>query len=191
MEHLSEEFWSQRYEDNTTGWDLGEVSPPLKAYIDQLENKEPKILIPGCGNGYEAEYLWRQGFQNVHVVDLSNYPLQNLLDRCDNFPKAQLHHGDFFEHKGEYDLILEQTMFCAIDPKLRQSYANHVFNLLKSGGKLVGVLFGRDFDGGPPYGGCEEEYITYFSQFSRINMEPCYNSTEPRRGSELFLRIQK
>jgi thiopurine S-methyltransferase len=191
MEHLSEEFWSQRYEDNITGWDLGEVSPPLKAYIDQLENKEIKILIPGCGNGYEAEYLWRQGFKDVHVLDISKYPLKNLKERCTDFPEAHLHHGDFFEHSGQYDLILEQTMFCAIDPKLRQNYANQVFDLLKLGGKLVGVLFGRDFEGGPPYGGCEAEYNAYFSNFSRIAMEPCYNSIEPRQGSELFIRITK
>ena len=55
--NLSEEFWDQKYQNNKIGWDLGEVSPPLRAYFDQLENKGQTILIPGGGNSYEAEYL--------------------------------------------------------------------------------------------------------------------------------------
>lgn len=191
MEHLSEEFWSQRYENSTTGWDLGEVSPPLKAYVDQLENKDLRILIPGCGNGYEAEYLWNQGFRNTHVIDLAKAPLNNLKSRCPGFPENHLHQGDFFGHTGEYDLILEQTMFCAIDPTLRQNYADKVYDLLNGNGKLVGVLFARDFDGGPPYGGTKTEYNGYFEAFSSVSMEPCYNSIAPRQGSELFIRMVK
>jgi len=191
MKHLSEAFWSQRYQNNTTGWDLGEVSPPLKKYVNQIADKDIKILIPGCGNGYEAEYLWKQGFQNVHVVDLAKQPLENLKKRCADFPENHLHHGDFFAHEGEYDLILEQTMFCAIDPVLRQNYAEKVHELLKPGGKLVGVLFSREFEGGPPYGGTKDEYLTYFQSFSSIDMQPCYNSIAPRQGNELFIRIRK
>lgn len=191
MEHLSEEFWASRYVAGTTGWDLGQVSPPIKTYIDQLTDKTVRILVPGCGNGYEAEYLWNQGFTNVHVIDLAKEPLENLKERCPGIPNDQLHQGDFFEHSGAYDIIFEQTMFCAIDPDLRQKYADKVHQLLKPGGKLVGVLFNRHFDGGPPYGGNKDEYVEYFSAFGELNMEPCYNSIEPRQGSELFINISK
>ncbi|WP_408648384.1 class I SAM-dependent methyltransferase [Tenacibaculum retecalamus] len=75
---LSANFWGKKYTSNKIGWDLGIVSPPLKAYFDQLENKELKILIPGGGNSYEAEYLFKTGFKNVYVVDISNKPLSNL-----------------------------------------------------------------------------------------------------------------
>ncbi|MCR9172878.1 MAG: TPMT family class I SAM-dependent methyltransferase [bacterium] len=189
VEQLSKEFWASRYQSGTTGWDLGEVSPPIKAYIDQLTDKTVKILIPGCGNGYEAEYLWNQGFENVHVIDLAKEPLDNLKRRCPGIPKEQLHQGDFFDHSGDYDLIFEQTMFCAIDPALRQKYADKVHELLGPSGKLVGVLFSRDFDGGPPFGGSKEEYLKYFSAFKDVKMEPCYNSVEPRQGSELFVSL--
>lgn len=191
MEHLSEAFWSDRYANDNTGWDLGEVSPPIKEYVDQLRDKELSILIPGCGNGHEAEYLWHKGFRNVHVIDLSKAPLDNLKARCPELPQDQLYQGDFFKHQGAYDLIIEQTMFCAIAPSLRQQYGDQVRNLLKSGGKLVGVLFDRDFPGGPPYGGNKLEYKKYFSKFTEVQMEACYNSIEPRQGSELFVRIRK
>ncbi len=190
-EHLSESFWSERYTNAQTGWDLGQVSPPLKAYFDQLEDKTLRILIPGCGNGYEAEYLWKQGFSDVHVIDLSAHPLNNLQERCPGFPKAHLHVGDFFEHHQTYDLIIEQTMFCAIDPSLRKHYADHVYSLLADKGKLVGVMFDRHFEGGPPYGGNKSEYLSYFEQFSICEMTPCFNSFEPRQGSELFVKLQK
>lgn len=47
---LNETFWDNRYKKYDIGWDLGDVSTPLKAYFNQLENKNLKILIPGCGN---------------------------------------------------------------------------------------------------------------------------------------------
>ena len=67
---FSEEFWNNKYKKNKTGWDLGEISSPLKAYFDQLTDKSALILIPGGGNSYEAEYLHEKGFTNVFVVDI-------------------------------------------------------------------------------------------------------------------------
>ncbi len=65
---LDEKFWDSRYQSENTGWDIGQISTPLKAYFDQLDNKKLKILIPGGGNSYEAEYLFEKGFKNVYVV---------------------------------------------------------------------------------------------------------------------------
>jgi 2-keto-3-deoxy-6-phosphogluconate aldolase len=71
-EILDEQYWNNRYINNETGWDLRQVSPPLKAYFDQLENKNSSILIPGCGNAYEAIYLAEQGFTNITVIDIAS-----------------------------------------------------------------------------------------------------------------------
>jgi len=57
MKLLSKEYWDNRYDSNTDRLDLGVVSPPIQSYIDQIDNKELSILIPGAGNSYEAEYL--------------------------------------------------------------------------------------------------------------------------------------
>jgi len=192
MENLSPEFWSDRYQTLNTGWDLGTISPPIKEYIDQLEDKSIRILIPGCGNAHEAEYLYELGFTNVHVLDFVKEPLADFKNRVKDFPEAHLHQDDFFEHVGQYDLILEQTLFCAIDPSLRQDYVATVNRLLTPKGKLVGLLFNRLFEGGPPFGGNLNEYQTQFSKvFKCVKMGSCYNSIEPRLGSELFIQIQK
>lgn len=186
-------FWSRKYQANETGWDLGKVSPPIKAYVDQLDNKELSILIPGAGNSYEGAYLWKQGFKNISVLDFAAEPLGNFKRNVPEFPSSRLIQEDFFAHSGQYDLILEQTFFCALDPSLRVNYIDHVKSLLKIGGKLVGLLF--DFQlstEGPPFGGSEDAYtIDFKKRFHLRTIAPCYNSVKPRLGKELFIIFEK
>lgn len=193
MIELSEEFWDSRYKNNDIGWDLGVISPPLKAYFNQILDKNLKILIPGAGNSYEAEYLFKNGFKNVFVVDLSKTALQKFKYRVPNFPTNQIINQDFFEIKDSFDLIIEQTFFCAINPALRSSYAKQINQLLNPKGKLVGLLFSVKLnEDKPPFGGSIEEYKKYFdSYFNIITMEDCYNSVESRKGRELFISMQK
>ncbi len=193
MHDLTSSYWENRYNTNDFSWDLGAVSSPLKEYFDQLKNKELSILIPGAGNGYEAEYLHLQGFKNVFVLDFAAEPLKNIKERTPSFNKDRLIRQDFFEHTGQYDLIIEQTFFCAIDPSLRKRYVLHMLHLLKPGGKLAGVLFNDELNTDkPPFGGFAEEYEQlFFSAFHKIYFGPCYNSIKPRAGRELFMLLQK
>jgi methyl halide transferase len=181
-------YWDSRYSQNQTGWDVGEITTPLKTYFDQLETKNLKILIPGGGNAYEAEYLFHKGFEDLTVLDISDKPLLNLKERIPAFPESQLICGDFFAHNGQYDLIVEQTFFCALHPSLRPAYAQKMAELLKPEGNLAGVLFNAEFEGGPPFGGNRQEYLEYFKPFFKIKtFESCYNSIKPRAGRELFI----
>lgn len=193
MTQFDSNFWTQRYRDNTTGWDLGGPSLPLVTYIDQLKDKSIKILIPGAGNAYEAEYLLHKGFKNVFVLDISEEPLNNIKQRVSNFPASQLVHANFFEHTGQYDLILEQTFFCALDPSLRSDYVKKMNQLLKPGGKLVGVVFTDPLNATtPPFGAKAEDYKLLFEAlFVFRTFEPCINSIKPRLGRELFINFQK
>ena len=154
-----------------------------------MDDKSLSILIPGAGNAYEAEYLFKNGFKNVYVCDLAIEALQNLKKRCPDFPENQLIHGDFFSIKKQFDVILEQTFFCAIHPKLRMAYAEQIQSLLAPSGTFAGVLFNIDFPfDGPPFGGKIDEYEELFSAFFKVTtLMPCYNSTPPRKGSELFI----
>lgn len=185
-------YWSQRYKEARTGWDIGSPSAPLKEYIDQLSDKTLQILIPGAGNAYEAEYLWKQGFKNVCILDISELPLQEFQQRNPDFPTENLLCEDFFEHTGTYDLIFEQTFFCSFPPlpETRKKYAKHVAELLKPAGKLVGVWFSFPLTGDMekrPFGGSKEEYLSYFEPFFDIKIfEKAYNSIAPRAGNELF-----
>lgn len=188
---LDKAFWEERYTSGDMGWDIGYPSTPIKEYIDQLTDKDIKILIPGCGNAYEAEYLFIQGFSNVYLVDISTQALENFQNRVPGFPKEHLLNKNFFEVEDQFDLIIEQTFFCAINPKLRPNYAQQVKKLLKPNGKLVGLLFDDPLNTEhPPFGGNEKEYRQYFEPiFSVTTMKPSYNSIPPRAGRELFVII--
>ncbi|WP_339842214.1 methyltransferase domain-containing protein [uncultured Maribacter sp.] len=192
MKEEEENYWTERYTEQQTGWDIGYPSTPIKEYVDQLTDKTIEILIPGAGNAYEAEYLWKKGFKNVHILDISDVPLEQFKKRNPDFPVSQMHQADFFEFQGQYDLIIEQTFFCSFVPsdENRNAYAEHMAGLLKPNGKLVGVWFDIPLSGDMekrPFGGNKELYISYLSIFLKtITFDPCYNSIAPRQGSELF-----
>lgn len=188
-EQLDKNYWDSRYQTEQTGWDLGAASGPIRHYIDQLSNKDLRILIPGCGNAYEAEYLSEQGFSNITLIDISPSLVQQLRNKFEGRQEINVIEGDFFEHQGEYDLILEQTFMCALDPKMREDYVKKMHSLLSQNGKLAGLLFGVHFEkAGPPFGGSIEEYETLFGQHFKIKtMEKAYNSVKPREGNELFI----
>lgn len=191
---LNEKYWSDRYEQKQTGWDIGTITDPLKDYFDQLKLKSCSILIPGAGNAYEAEYLADQGFQNVFVCDFAQEPLDNLAKRCPKLDAKNLIKNDFFKlspSDRKYDLIIEQTFFCALDPSLRKDYFIKMKELLKPGGKLVGLLFDCSFEVSPPFGGSKEEYVKYFAGIFKVcKYELCYNSIAPRKGRELFMILE-
>ncbi|MEP7237058.1 MAG: methyltransferase domain-containing protein [Ferruginibacter sp.] len=190
---LDENYWSNRYDDGTAVWDLGEVSPPLKNYIDQLADKNIRILIPGCGNTYEADYLLKLGFTDVTVIDIAPALVAQLKEKYKENHNIKIILGDFFKHEGEYDLVLEQTFFCAINPSLRKDYVAKMPGLLAPNGKLVGVLFNRRFEEqGPPFGGIQNEYEPMFAKdFTFKTFEPCYNSFSKRKDTELFMILVK
>ncbi|MBK9254811.1 MAG: methyltransferase domain-containing protein [Saprospiraceae bacterium] len=190
---LDESYWNNRYISDETPWSLGQVSPPLKAYIDQLDDKNLRILIPGAGDGYEAIYLAEQGFQHITVCDIAENAIQRLAAKTTQYSTLQLIHGNFFNMEGTYDLILEQTFFCAIDPGMRVGYCQKTFDLLSKNGKLTGLLFEKTFEQkGPPFGGNINEYKSLFNRYFYIKqIDMCFNSVKPRAGAELFFICQK
>lgn len=184
-------YWQNRYLEDRTGWDIGYPSEPIVKYFEQVENSDLKILIPGAGNAYEAEYLWKNGFTNATVLDIASKPLQNIKKRTPSFPDSNLIQENFFEHEGQYDIIVEQTFFCSFEPsnENRQAYANQMHSLLKKNGKLIGLWFRHELDltKGRPYGGSQEEIEGYLMPYFTIEVfEECYNSIPPRMGNELF-----
>ncbi len=193
MEKFSSEYWNQHYLENRTGWDIGNISTPIKEYIDQLSSKSMKLLVPGAGNAYEVEYLFEEGFKNIYLLDFSEKSIDNFLKRCPDFPVDYIIKSDFFKHQDNYDLILEQTFFSSLPIALRNQYAKQIFNLLKPGGKYIGLLFNHHFNfDGPPFGGSFEEYHHLFGKYFSIEiMETAYNSIKPRNGREFFVKLKK
>lgn len=186
-------YWEEKFSNDETDWDIGYVSTPLKEYSEQLTDKDLKILIPGSGNGYEAEYLYNLGFKNVFILEWSDTAIKNFTSRFPKFPVKNIFNEDFFSHNEKYDLIIEQTFFCALHPSQRKNYVEKIFDLLSPKGKLAGLLLNRSFeDEGPPFGGTKDEYVKLFEPYFDFKyFDECYNSIKPRKGSELFINLIK
>jgi SAM-dependent methyltransferase len=212
---LDAHYWDDRYQQHQTGWDMRQASPPLTTWFRQLADKNISILIPGCGNAYEALFLLDNGFSSITLVDISEILIARLRATFESRPSPipTLITGDFFNlpDTATYDLIVEQTFFCALDPSLRDNYVQKMHHLLRPGGKLIGLLFDKNFGGasslapsrsfpslcsgipgGPPFGGHQPEYRYLLEKKLTLKtLEPCYNSIPPRAGSELFFIAEK
>jgi hypothetical protein len=186
-------YWENRWQNNEIGWDIGHPSPAITDYLDQYENKNASILIPGCGNAYEAEYLIKKGFSNITLIDISPKAVEKLKEKFITIPEVKILCTDFFTHQARYDLVIEQTFFCAILPSKRTDYVNHASELLNDNAKIIGVLFNKEFNQpNPPFGGSIIDYKNLFEPFFTIKkMEECYNSILPRKNSEVFINFIK
>ena len=190
-------FWEQRYEKGEIGWDLGAETPVFTAISEKL--KPGKVCILGCGNGYDAISFSKKGF-SVTAVDFARTPINNLQIAARSLSLSiETIKKDIFDlipdYSSQFDYIIEQTCFCAIDPRKRQQYSNLVLDLLKVGGKLIGLWMPLDkniIDGGPPFGVKENEIKKLFSTKWKIT-EDCFptQSIEARKGREKLIVFEK
>jgi SAM-dependent methyltransferase len=190
---ISKEFWEDKWVTQSTGWDIGYPSPAIVSFMESYPNKSAKILIPGCGNAYEAEWLLNNGFTDITLIDISPTLVDKLRDKYDENKHITIVCDDFFHLTQKFDLIIEQTFFCALNPLLRKEYVDKMHEILNEKGLLIGLLFSKEFEKeGPPYGGIQSEYHALFeSKFQILKMEDCRNSILPRKDTELFIELEK
>ena len=190
---LNKNYWEDRYLKQEAGWNAKSITTPLKAYIDQLNAQDIRILVPGLGHGHELLYLHRKGFQYSVGLDFTDVALKETAKEHRDFPVNKVILGDFFDHKGTYDLILEQTFFCSLPVEKREAYVRKMYELLQPQGKLVGLLFDTVFEhSAPPYGGNKAEYLALFEPYFTVEvMERAFNSIKPRQNRELFIILKK
>lgn len=191
--NLNAAYWQDKYQSGDTPWDIGYPSPPICNFVTKLSDKDISILIPGAGKAHEAAFLWQQGFRNITICDWASAAFEEVQRKIPDMPAENYRIGNFFDLNGQFDLILEQTFFCAIAPAQRADYAAKCFELLKPGGLLAGLLFNKVFEKpGPPFGGDAQTYQSIFSPYFTIHkMIPAEDSISPRYGNELFFVLEK
>lgn len=147
----SPEFWSSRYVTGRTPWDLHGVPAALRAFLQRSESRG-RVLIPGCGSGYEVRAFHDAGYE-VTALDFSLAAVDRaraLLGPLGH--KVQV--GDFFEHEfpaAGFDLVYERTFLCALSPERWHAYAGRMAELLRNGGRLVGMFVYGNAPDGPPF----------------------------------------
>lgn len=145
-------FWEARYRDRVMPWDSGSVPADLRAFANTLPKKS-RLLIPGCGSGYEVLYLAEREFDVLAIdfsptaVELAQKNLGPLGDR--------VWLADFFEldaGQKPIDVIYERAFLCALPRKMWHRYAARMAELLRPGTLLAGFFFYGANPRGPPFG---------------------------------------
>jgi SAM-dependent methyltransferase len=155
--------WDQRFIDQDTPWDLGEVSPTLAGLEKSLELVPgSSAFIPGCGAGWDALHFARLGHK-VSVVDWSNIALEDLRVLCRREElDMEVLCSNFFEVPKSwywtFDVWLEHTFFCAVNPKDWELYVQMSLNLLKAKSHFIACFFvAEDPQKPPPIGSMEAD----------------------------------
>lgn len=187
----SPEFWNNLYKENKNGWNTGTVYPVFADLIKNKLLKPCKILIPGCGFGYEAIYAAKFGFE-VTALDFSEIAISNAKSLAEkenviiNFLCE-----DFFNIKNldeSFDAVYEYTTFCGVNPARRNEFAEKISSLLKNEGKLFSIVFPIDGrKGGPPFSIDLIEYYKIYSKYLKLELSlNSINSIKPRKGKEIL-----
>ncbi|MGH9547863.1 MAG: methyltransferase domain-containing protein, partial [Terriglobales bacterium] len=150
-------------------------------------------VIPGCGTGHECLYFASHGFE-VTGVDFARSAVEETMRKFSDAgllgTKGFLLQRDLFnihEYDHYFDYALEHTCFCAIHPSRRRTYVRTMHDLLKPGGKLVGLFWLLDHKGGPPFAVSRSDIFDLFADHFIIDLtfEPS-DSVPERMGRELF-----
>lgn len=196
MTDLSPQAWNERYKSGDTPWDLSTPTPEFLRLLDaNLLPPKGKVLIPGGGRGHDAR-LFAERHYEVDLVDFAPKALEAaLIEAAEAKLTVFAYRRDFFDlpgtsyHQENYDLFLEYTFFCAIDPALRPKYVTTAAQLLKPGGTFVGLFFPTSIDKpGPPFQVSQEEVQKLFAPYFEVRFEKPAQSVGPRAGRE-FLGI--
>jgi len=186
-------FWDEQYRSDRTGWDMQTHTPVFEKLLNEQRFIKPgKILIAGCGKGYDAVLAARKGY-DVHAVDFSAEAIKiaSALAEKENV-KVNFINKDIFElgtdYRNFFDYVYDYVTFCAILPGRREEYALNISDYLKPGGELIALLFPVEKrEGGPPFAVDVVEFYDLFSRhlqlkFSTRNID----SIKPRKGREVL-----
>jgi len=140
------DFWDTRYRDGVTPWDAGRVPPGLVRWL----KKEPggrRVLIPGCGSGYEVQHFADHG-DRVLGIDFSEPALSRARKLA-----LPVRLADFFAlDELPFDLVYERTFLCALPRSRWPEWSERMPKMVRPGGLLAGFFFFDDNERGPPFG---------------------------------------
>ena len=180
------DFWTVRYTAGKTPWDFGGVPSALKSFLGRTSGPG-RILIPGCGSGYEVQAFHAAGY-DVSAIDFSPAAVDQAK-RVLGVLAERVILGDFFTYdfgQSRFDLIYERTFLCSMPSSRWPDYANRVADLLSATGRLIGIfLYAEQREPGPPYPLREKQAEQLFeSRFRLVRSESVTDSLPLFRGME-------
>jgi methyl halide transferase len=196
-------FWKQAYDNGQDRWELGRAAPPLVRSVAELVGREKieRAIVLGCGRGHEARLLRRSGVEQVTAVDFVSTAIEQarMTDGDDGINATiDWRVQDVFDlsrsDRAGFDLVLEHTCFCAIDPARRSEWFDMVAAILRSGGVLLALFYAHGREGGPPFTTNRieiEQAVLARTDFALESIEVPGDSIEKRAGQELLVRVRR
>ncbi|TXI12186.1 MAG: methyltransferase domain-containing protein [Polynucleobacter sp.] len=202
MKKIDAAFWQEKYRLNQTGWDRGAVSPQLLAWCEQRILTPCRIVVPGCGSGWEVLELAKRGFEVV-AIDYAEAALNKTADLLQKANlNAELIQADVLtlEFSNFFDAIYEQTCLCALHPDAWLDYSNKLYSWLKPKGNLFLMAMQapkkqaieEGYIDGPPYDCGINTIRALFSEGRWVWQEPPYSRVaHPSAIHELAVQLIK
>jgi len=145
------DFWEKRFRESFTPWDAGRVPSDLERFL-ATEPRGRRVLIPGCGSGYEVRAFAEAGHE-VLAVDFAPAAVERAQKILGPL-SVRVRLADFFEADlgAAYAIAYERAFLCSLPRQLRPRYAERVAKLLGPQGRIAGFFFFEDGERGPPFG---------------------------------------
>ena len=122
-----------------TPWDAGGVPPKLAQWL-ATQSGGRRVLVPGCGSGYEVRAFAEHG-DDVLGIDFSDAAL-GAAQRTLGGLAARVRQADFFALEAPpFELVYERTFLCALAPRSRSRWAR----------RLAGFFYFGEAERGPPF----------------------------------------
>jgi SAM-dependent methyltransferase len=171
-------FWNQRYTSGETPWVLHKVPAALRSFLKRT-HKRGRILIPGCGTDHGVIKAFADAGFKVTAIDFSPVALARTKKALESFRlrreanrrwTGRIIRADFFKSDfgRRFDVVYERTFLCAMHPRRWPGYAKRVAELLRPGGKLVGIFFYGTEPEPPPYPINKTQAATIFGKYFRL-----------------------
>ncbi|XP_020247474.1 probable thiol methyltransferase 2 isoform X1 [Asparagus officinalis] len=190
--------WEKCWEEGVTPWDLGQPTPVVLHLLQTGTLPKGRILVPGCGTGYDVVAM---ASPDRHVVglDVSRNAVKKAKEWSSSFPNANYFDfvaADFFTWQPAelFDMVFDYTFFFAIDPCMRPSWAKKMADILKPDGELITLIYLiNDQESGPPYNNSIADYEEVLNPvgFKALSIVDNDLAIAPRRGKEKLGRWKR
>jgi SAM-dependent methyltransferase len=176
-----------RFRDGVTPWDAGGVPAQLALWL-QGKKSALRVLVPGCGTGYEVRLFARRGHE-VLGIDFSAAAVEAARRELGSL-SALVKQADFFAlEEKPFDLVYERAFLCALPRALWSSWARRMAEMVRPGGELAGFFYIDDNQRGPPFGVSRQELERLLSFAFRLDEDqpiPPEQSLPVFQGKEIW-----
>jgi len=181
------EFWDTRFRDGVTPWDAGGVPQKLAMWLQSKESSL-RVLIPGCGTGYEVR-LFAERAHDVLAIDFSDAAVEAARKELRQWSRL-VERADFFSFETEpFDLVYERAFLCALPRSLWPAWGRRMAELVRPGGELAGFFYIDDNERGPPFGISRERLKDLLEQGFELSEDqamPAGQSLPVFKGKEIW-----